>query len=317
MSHDNHRPKVYFLIGPSASGKSAVGALLAERIGAEILSLDSMKIYRRLDLGTAKPSPESMSRVAHHLIDIVDPSEPFNVARYVEMAERLIDEITDRGRRPLFVGGTALYLKALTEGLFEGPGQDPEIRATLRRRAEEQGSQALHDELGEVDPAAAARIHPNDLRRIVRALEVFQLTGTPISQQQTQFGSENDRHDSLIIGIRRNRIDLYDRIDRRVDRMFEAGLVEEVSALLRAGVSLSREASQALGYRELLACLQQDGDPEEARELIKRNTRRFAKRQLTWFRSFGNIQWVDVSPEDAAEHIAARIQERYFPADDE
>jgi len=311
-----HKPQLdnsVFLVGPTASGKSSVALCLAEMISrggqrrGEIISLDSMQLWRGMDIGTAKPTPQERERVPHHLVDVLEPSESFSVARYVEAAEAAVAEIAGRGRVPLFVGGTALYLKALVAGLFEGPSADWTLRTQLRRIAAERGSLHLHERLRTIDPAAAARIHPNDLRRIIRALEVYEKTGTPISELQRQWAAENP-HPPPIFGIARDRADLYDRINRRVDQMMEEGFLDEVRRLL--GRRPGREATQALGYRELIAHL--DGEIEsleEAVELIKRNTRRFAKRQLTWFRAFPEITWIQVGPGDTAESVARRIHD--------
>jgi len=301
------RQRLWFLVGPTASGKSAVGLVVAERVGAEILSLDSMAIYRGMDIGTAKPSAEERARVPHHLLDLVEPDEAFSTGRYVEAAEAAVAEVAARGHKPLFVGGTALYLKAMTEGLFDGPEADWELRTRLKAEAAEHGSPALHARLQAVDPAAAARIHPNDLRRIVRALEVHQLTGRPISEQQTQFGSASPRHECLVAGIRRARADLHERIHRRVDAMFEAGLVDEVRGLLGSPGGMSHAAAQFVGYREVIAHLRGEWSLAEARERIKARTRQFAKRQLTWFRHFPQLRWVDAAADTPCEALADAV----------
>jgi len=296
-----------FLVGPTASGKSSVGVCLAELIGGEIISLDSMQLWRGMDVGTAKPSAQDRARVPHHLVDILDPSESFSVARYVNLACAAVRDIAARGRVPLFVGGTALYLKSLTAGIFEGPPADWELRTRLRAIAADKGSPFLHDRLRGVDPDAADRIHPNDLRRIIRALEVFEKTGLPISQLQQQWREGRDE-DPPIFGIDRERDDLYERINTRVDRMMSEGFLEEVQGLHDRG--LGREASQAMCYRELIAHLSGEiTDLDEAVELIKRNTRRFAKRQLTWFRGFPEIVWIHAGPDDTPEEIAGRIRQ--------
>ena len=301
------RQRLWFLVGPTASGKTAVGIEVAERVAAEILSLDSMAIYRGMDIGTAKPTADERARVPHHLIDLVEPGEAFDTGRYVAEAERAIADIVGRGRIPLFVGGTALYLKALTEGFFDGPQANWELRNRLKAEADEHGSPALHDRLRTVDPAAAVRIHPNDLRRIVRALEVHETTGHPISEQQTQFGSPSPRYDCVLAGIRRDRAELYERINQRVDAMLDAGLMEEVRALLGGPQGVSHAASQFVGYAEAIAHLRGECPLDEARERIKTRSRQFAKRQLTWFRSFGQIRWVDAEAASSAEELAAKV----------
>ena len=302
------RTRLLFLTGPTACGKSRVGLLLAERLAAEIISLDSMAVYRGMDIGTDKPSAEDRARVPHHLIDIRDPGQSFSTGRYVAAAEQAIAGITGRGRQPLFVGGTALYLKALAEGFFEGPEADWDLRRRLRDDARLYGTHSLYQRLSSVDPAYAARIHPNDLRRIVRALEVYEKTGKPISQLHAQFGRPSGCYDCRVVCIRRNREDLRRRIDRRVDTMFERGLVDEVRALLQSG-PLSREARQALGYRQATQHIEGHISLEDAVVLTKRDTRRFAKRQMTWFRSMPYVRWLDAAPDEAAEALAERAGE--------
>jgi tRNA dimethylallyltransferase len=303
--------EVLFLVGPTASGKTAVALELAPIIPVEIISLDSMNVYRGMDVGTAKPTLAQRERVPHHLVDLVDPNESFSVGRYATEAQRIMSEITRRGKYPLFVGGTPLYLKVMTSGLFSGPSADWELRGTLHQRAENEGTPALHEELRRVDPVSAETIHPNDLKRIVRALEVFHKTGRPISELRTEWSNpRTDRH-SLIAGIARDRHELYRRIEKRVDEMFAAGLVEEVQELLAKFGTLGREASQALGYKEVLAYLAGEGDLESTMELVKRNTRRMAKRQLTWFRSFDNIRWFTMGRRTEGEAVAREIAESF------
>lgn len=301
--------RVDFLIGCTASGKGAVGLEVARQLGAEILSIDSMKVYRRMDIGTAKPSPERRAAVPHHLLDVVEPSEVFSVARFVEHAGAAIDEITGRGRRVLAVGGTALYLKGLIDGLFEGPSADPEIRREIRARAEREGNEALHAELAAVDPESAARIHRNDMRRIERALEVYRLTGSPISALQTQWDCERTRYDCHIVGLRRDKDDHSRRSNARIKRMIEAGLVDEVRGLLAEPVPMSDQARQALGYAEIIDHLQGDVSLTDAIEAIKIHTRQFAKHQRTWFRRFRQARWVDLAEDDAVDAAVLRVRE--------
>jgi tRNA dimethylallyltransferase len=303
-----------FLVGPTASGKTSVAIEIARTLPAEIISLDSMNVYRGMDIGTAKPAAEERSAVPHHLIDVVDPNESFSVGRYVLEAQRVAADIIGRGKKPLFVGGTPLYLKALTRGLFSGPSADWELREKLHERAEKDGNSLLHEELRQVDPEAAMRIHVNDLKRIVRALEVYRKTGKPISSQQMKWTQPMSNTGVTIAGLARDRECLYRRIEERVDAMFASGLVEEVQGLLKKYGTLSREASQALGYKEIFAYL--DGKTELAQtiDLVKRNTRRMAKRQLTWFRSFGNIRWFPMNRGVNAQAVASEIV-RYFRAE--
>ena len=298
---------LWFLVGPTASGKTSVGIEVAQRVGAEILSLDSMAVYRRMAVGTAKPTPAERARVRHHLLDLVEPHEAFSTGRYVEAAEAALADVTSRGRIPLFVGGTALDLKALTEGFFHGPPADWELRNRLKADAAELGTPALHRRLAAVDPRAAARIHPNDLRRIVRALEVHQATGTPISELQTQFGSPAPGRACSLAGIRRPRAELYDRITRRVDALFAVGLVDEVRRLLADPRGMSHAAGQFVGYRQVIAHLHEGIPLDETRDLVKTRTRQFAKRQLTWYRRFHTIRWVDAAADSTAGELAERV----------
>lgn len=296
--------KLTFIVGCTGCGKGALGQELARRTGGEIVSLDSMKIYRRMDIGTAKPSADIRKKVPHHVIDVVEPSEEFSVARYVELAGAAIADIQRRSQPVFVVGGTPLYLKALTEGLFEGPGADEAIRKRLSAEAEAEGSGHLHQRLIGVDPQAADRIHPNDLRRIIRALEVFELTGTPITELQAQWDRGHSRYDYILIGLRRDLEDQNRRTNARVKRMIKAGLADEVRSLLVEPHPLSNAARQALGYAEMIRHLKDELTLAEAIELIKINTRQFAKSQRTWFKRFRETQWVDLT-EDAVVSVVA------------
>jgi tRNA dimethylallyltransferase len=282
------------LTGPTASGKSALACLIAGKLDAEIISVDSMKVYRRMDIGTAKPSPEMRRKVRFHLIDIREPWEEFNVYDFVTEAEKCIEEIHQRGKLPLLVGGTPLYLKGLLEGIFEGASRDNALREELYRRAEREGSQSLHLRLAQLDPEAGERIHPHDVRRIIRALEVFTLTGRPISQLQSQFGRQKEKYDVLMVGLRWPREQLYRRINRRVKEMFQQGLVEEVRGLLEDSCGLSPQASQALGYKEVIAHLHGEYSLDEAMMWVKKNTRRFSRKQMIWFKKFRQLRWLEV-----------------------
>jgi tRNA dimethylallyltransferase len=287
-----------FIMGCTGSGKGGLGRELACRTGGEIISIDSMKVYRRMDIGTAKPSLEVRRLIPHHLIDIVEPSEEFSVAQYLKHAERAIADIHARGRPVFVVGGTPLYIKALSQGLFEGPGADPTIRARLTATAEREGRHALSEQLRRVDPVAAERIHPNDLRRLVRALEVHELTGQPISALQAQWDQERTRYDCVFIGLRRDREDQAHRINERVRRMIAEGLVDEVRSLLAEPKPLSTVARQALGYAEIIKHVEGACSLADALEMIKINTRQFAKAQRTWFKRFAPVEWIDL-PADA------------------
>ena len=302
---------ITFILGCTGCGKGAVGRALAERLEAEIVSVDSMKIYRRMDIGTGKPSAAVRARVPHHLIDVAQPSEDFSAARFVDLADRAIGAIHDRGRPVLAVGGTALYVKALSEGLFEGPSADEAVRARLKARAADVGSAGLHAELRGVDPVAAERVHPNDLRRIVRALEVYELTGEPISALQTQWDSQRTVYDCSFVGLRRELEDQNHRTNQRTKRMIEAGLVDEVRALLAEDPPLSPTARQAVGYAEIIEHLSGRTSLAEAIENIKINTRQLAKSQRTWFKRFRQAHWIDLRSDSSAERVAdALIGER-------
>ncbi len=299
--------RLNLLIGCTAVGKTELSFRLAERQDAEIVSVDSMQVYRRMDIGTAKPTPAERRRVRHHLIDVVEPSESFSVAEFVERADAAVADIHARGKAVWAVGGTALYVKALTEGLFEGPNADAEFRRGFRRRLAEVGPQALHAELAEVDARAAERIHPNDARRIERALEVYHLTGKPISELQQQWDQGEARYDCRLFLLRREREDLNHRINRRVKEMFEQGLVEETRRLLAEPEPLSGQARQALGYAEVIDHLSGGPDLEKTIELVKIHTRRFAKNQRTWFRSFRDCRPIDLSPDTDVDDVVERI----------
>jgi tRNA dimethylallyltransferase len=291
------------LTGPTACGKSSLGVELAERLGAEIISMDSMALYRRMDIGTAKPTAKERRRVPHHLVDALEPWESASVAWWLKEAACAVADIEARGKHVLFVGGTALYLKALLRGLFDGPPADLHLRRRLSEEADRGGGEALHQRLAAVDPAAAARLHPNDVRRLVRALEVWELTGRPISTWQQQWGPLQIADCRLQIETRQSAIynlqsaipsrclwldlpreELYARINARVDRMLADGLVEEVRGLRELPHPLSREAAQALGYKEIVAYLEGRSTLAEAVTQIKTRSRNFAKRQGTWFR---------------------------------
>nr|WP_246551853.1 tRNA (adenosine(37)-N6)-dimethylallyltransferase MiaA [Geobacter hydrogenophilus] len=266
---------------------------LAERIGGEIVNADSMQVYRGMDIGTAKPSQEERRRVPHHLYDIVDPDVNFTAADFREHASRAITEIGRRGKRVVLVGGTGLYIRILTQGLVDSPGGDDNIRRELEDRAHSEGLESLHRRLAAVDPVAAARLHPNDGVRIVRALEVFLLTGRPLSAFQEEHRFADEPYRCLKIGISVERELLYRRVEERVDRMIAEGLVEEVRGLLSAGYPATLKAMGSIGYREICAHLAGGFSLDEAVRLIKQNTRQYAKRQMTWFRRDSEIIWVE------------------------
>jgi len=297
---------IHILTGPTASGKKDVSIIFAKHIGAEIISMDSIKVFKGMDIGTAKPREKSPGGIAYHLIDIVSPDEDFNVGKYVELAQRKIAEIHARGKRVLFAGGAPLYLKAITQGLFEGPPADWEFRRQMKELEKEKGPGFLHEKLKAVDERTAARLHPNDTKRILRALEVYEKTGRPISDWQRQFGRMRKEYRFAIFGLRWDRSKLYERIEKRIDRMFEDGLVNEVRGLI-GRYNLGRQAREAVGYREVAAHLGGQLSLEETIEMVKKDTRNLAKRQLTWFRSMDGIIWIDVKEGESAEEIFARI----------
>jgi len=303
------------IVGPTAAGKSEVGLLLAEALAGEIVSADSMQVYRGMDIGTAKPSPEERARVRHHLIDIIDPDTPFSVADYRARADAALAAIWEEGRLPLLVGGSGLYVRALIDELsFPLAPPNAELRRRLAQQAREEGVGALHARLATIDPEAAVRIHPNDAKRIIRALEVHALTGQPISRLQSLDRRFQARYNTRQFGLTRPRPELYRRIEERVDRMLAAGLVEEVKTLLARGCTADLVAMKGLGYAQIAEHLRGACSLEEAVARLKRDTRRFAKRQLTWFRRDPRIVWIDLAnlggPEQVVEWIQCRWRER-------
>jgi tRNA dimethylallyltransferase len=294
------------ILGVTASGKGRLAFDLAESRDAEILSIDSMKVYRRMDIGTAKPPKEARQRLAYHLIDVVEPSDSFSVGAFLDAACGAIRQIKSRKKEIVAVGGTALYIKSLLYGLFDAAGADEQLRTELRARAEAEGLVELHRELAAIDPIAAERINPNDARRIIRALEVYHITGKPISTFQKQWETQEPKHDWTIIGLRREKTDDGSRINKRVRKMIAAGLVDEVKALLAEDKPLSKQARCAIGYAEIIEYLEGRMDLEEATELIKKNSRRLAKGQRTWFKTFRDVHWLDVEPDESGESIFER-----------
>jgi len=287
------KPRIIIVCGPTASGKSELAVRLAQRMDGEIVNADSMQIYRGMDIGTAKPDLAERAGIPHHLIDLVEPGQPFSAADFAEAARQAISAINARGRRPVIVGGTGLYIRALLHGLVDSPSGDDQVRRDLHNEARERGNQALFAELLQVDPELAQRIHPNNLVRIIRGLEVFRLTGIPLSRHQLEHGFSGQHYDSLQIGIRVDRRELYARIEARVDRMLAGGLLAEVQGLLDQGYGPEQKAMNSIGYKETAAFLAGEYSLDEAVRLIKRNTRHYAKRQLTWFNSIPEIIWLE------------------------
>jgi tRNA dimethylallyltransferase len=297
----------WFLTGPTASGKTAVALELASLLGAEIVSLDSMALYRGMDIGTAKPTLAERAAVPHHLIDIVDPHEDYSLAQYVDAAHQAVEQIASRGRAALFVGGTPLYLKSLLRGIFSGPPADWVLRRGFQAVAQREGAENLHAQLAKVDPRSAGRLHPRDMRRVIRALEVWEKTGRSITELQQQFDRARPAEQCRVFALDWPRPELTTRIDARVDAMFHAGLVAEVSRLLEMPRPMSRTASQAVGYREMIEHLRSVRNLQETIELVKLRTRQFAKRQMTWFRSLSECRFVSMDASTDIHEIARRI----------
>ena len=286
--------EVLVVNGPTASGKTALAVELALRLDGEVVSADSMQIYRRMDIGTAKPTEEEKKGVPHHMLDVADPEEDFSVSRYVELASACVDDILARGKLPIVAGGTGLYIDSLLSGrTFATRAEDPALRQRLEQQYREQGGEAMLAELALHDPESAARLHPNDAKRIVRALEVFLSTGRTISEHNAWTKTLPPRYRARTVTLAfRNRADMWERIDRRVDGMMEQGLVEEVRALLESGVPARCTAMQAIGYKEMAAALRGDGDVERAADEIRLRSRQYAKRQLSWFRRNPEAFWI-------------------------
>lgn len=287
----------WFLAGATASGKSRLSIPLAKKLNAEIISLDSMAIYSGMDIGTAKPDKDQQQLVPHHLIDILKPDQTFSVSQYRDAAHEKIREIRQRGHQVLFVGGTALYLQALIKGIFEGPPADWEFRQQVEQELESTGPEALHQRLEMFDPLSAQKLHPNDTRRVIRALEVLHVTGQPISHLQREFERSMKPEQCRVFWLHLPRPELHQRIEARVEWMFEQGLIQEVQGLLDQFGSLSHSAMQAVGYKEVIAHLEGQYDRDEAVEQVKIRTRRFARGQETWFRNMDESRVIERSGE--------------------
>ena len=292
------RPPAVVVAGPTGVGKTAVAIALAREIGGEIVGADSVQIFRYMDIGSAKPTPAERAAAVHHMIDVADPDEPWDAARYAREARRRVAEIHGRGRVPLVAGGTGLYIRALTKGIFPAGVSDPETRNRLRAEVASEGAPALHRRLAARDPRAAGRIHPHDAFRIVRALEVIAATGRPLSEHQAEHGFRDAPYRLFRIGLHREREVLYRNIETRVDAMLAAGLEDEVRGLLDRGYGPELKPMGAIGYRHMVDFLAGRVGREETVRLLKRDTRRYAKRQLTWFRAEAGTRWVE--PEAAA-----------------
>jgi len=294
------------ILGPTAVGKSEIAMSLAKRIQGEILSADSMQLYQGMDLGTAKPSLHQQKEVPHHLINLLEPDKSFNVFEYAKKAEKIIGDIHQREKIPILVGGSGLYIRAVIDGLFEHPKIDSQKRLEISRSLEGKDIASLYRELESVDQKVSQRIHPHDSRRIKRALEVFYTSGIPISVLQKK--KPEKLFQTLIIGIKRERKELYERINKRVGEIFAQGLVDEVKTLLEKGYSENLNSMQAIGYKETITYLKRERGLEATVELVKRNTRRLAKRQLSWFRGDKRIRWLNLSRQETPEQTAAIIE---------
>ncbi|GAA0378815.1 tRNA (adenosine(37)-N6)-dimethylallyltransferase MiaA [Paenibacillus motobuensis] len=291
----NDKPNLLVLIGPTAVGKTKLSIEIAKAFSCEIISGDSMQVYRGMDIGTAKIQSSEMEGIPHHLIDVLNPDEPFSVAQFQDSCRQLIPEIGERGKLPFIVGGTGLYVESVCyEYQFTDIGADEGFRSQMQNIADEEGNEALHARLAAVDPQSAERLHPNDVRRVIRALEIYHMSGTTLSSQ-LESQNKQSPYNLCIIGLTMDRQMLYNRIEQRIDEMMDAGLVDEVRSLLGRGFTRNLISMQGLGYKEILEHLE-DGVPlEDAVTKLKRDTRRFAKRQLSWFRHMKDISWVDVT----------------------
>jgi len=299
------------LTGPTASGKTTIGLELAGLINAEIVSLDSMAIYRHLDISTAKPTREQRAQIPHHLLDIVEPNEDYSLANYVTAAESCVHQLRQRGKEALFVGGTPLYLKALLRGIFSGPPADWDFRREVAAEAQRVGPEALHARLAQVDPLSAHKLHPHNVRRIIRALEVYKITGKPISHLQMQFDEGRAAENCRVFTLQWPRQELHARIDRRVDRMFAEDVVDEIRSVREKYGDVSRTAAQAVGFREVVSFLQHECDEAETIRRVKVRTRRFARRQETWFRSLSECRFVPRTDDTSVREVAAEIAAIY------
>jgi tRNA dimethylallyltransferase len=292
---EKDQPRVVIVLGPTGAGKSKLVLEWAEELGGEIISADSMQVYRYMDIGTAKPTLDDQKKVPHHLIDLVNPDQPFHAALYRTLGRKTIDQLY-QDKKPIWVvGGTGLYIKTLTQGLFSSPKIDPHVRESLKQEAKEKGADALYERLKKKDPRTAFRLHPHDLFRIIRALEVLDSTGVPISfyREQHRFGERP--YLTLKVGLEVNREKLYHRVEKRVDQMLENGFLQEVKGLMEMGYGTELKPMQSLGYKQLVQFLLKEIGWDEAVRRIKRDTRHYAKRQLTWFKAEPEVHWWDES----------------------
>lgn len=305
MQEQSPKERVLVILGPTATGKSHCAIEIAKKFHGEIISGDSMLVYRDMNIGTAKPTAAELAAVPHHLVNILPPEASFSVVDFKEQAQRLITEINQRGHLPIIAGGTGLYIKALLEDYaFNSVSEDNELRQRLTREAQKQGPEALHKRLAELDSEAAERIHPHNVRRVVRALEAA-LNG----EQVNQYGASESPYDALVVGLEMERGALYERINRRVDIMLEQGLEQEVRELLSRGLSPHCQSMQSIGYRQMVWYLQGTMDYEQAVEKLKQATRNFAKRQITWYKKMPYIKWLTLDAEPNYANVVGRICE--------
>lgn len=303
-------PRCLFIAGPTAVGKSEIALALAEQIGGEIISVDSMQVYRGLDIGTAKPAPADRARVPHHLIDVCELTESFDAAKFVQLAQKAVEDIQSRSKTPVFCGGTGLYFNAYLSGLGEAPSADTALRAELEALPFE----SLLRELRERDPAAYEKIDKQNPRRVIRAVEVIRLTGKKFSEQQADWKSDSGKSKGGKLAVlTREQKDMHQRINARVDEMFRRGLVEETRELLKHGLEQNQTAMQAIGYRQAVEHLRGERDLAGTMELVKIKTRQFAKRQLTWFRRYGNCEWMELRANETTSDCAKKIETLLAP----
>jgi tRNA dimethylallyltransferase len=299
-------PAILVIVGPTGSGKTLLALEIARRTPAEILSADSRQVYRLLTIGTAKPSPDELKKVKHHFVDEILPDQHFSAGEFGADGRKIIDSIVVRKKLPIAVGGTGLYIRSLVDGLFSGPGRKEDMREQLEVRLESEGAEALLEELRRVDPEAAARMLPSNQRRIIRALEVYYATGKPISQHHGE-QEKKKLFNPVFVGLQWDRVKLYDRINSRVEKMLAAGFLDEVKGLVSRGYDDRYKSLQTVGYKEAFAFLRKEISYERMVELMKQNTRRFAKRQLTWFRRDGRIRWFEIGDEGEIPRIAGEV----------
>jgi tRNA dimethylallyltransferase len=296
---DTPKPDIVVICGPTGIGKTTAAITLAEACSGEIVGADSMQIYRLMEIGNAKPTPEEQARIPHHLIDIITPEIPFDAARYEKMAREIISDLHGRGKLPIVAGGTGFYIKALTQGLFDTIPHDPEVRQRLKKEADTLGGDALHERLSACDPETARKLHPNDTYRVVRALEVFETTGKPLSSHHRGHRFSGRPFRQLKLGLTMPRETLYERINTRVDQMLQAGLLDEVRNLLEKGYGPELKSMQSIGYRHMVDFIFGRLDWQEAVRTMKRDTRRYAKRQMVWFKADPDIHWL--APDELVE----------------